>query len=165
MSVNVVVDKVLTLANKYLQHRHIALQRDLPPDLPYILAAPGELGQVFLNMVINAVEASPQGGRLRIASRLTKNGRLAVDFADTGCGIPPEHLGRIFEPFFSTKEEGTGLGLYVSYNVVKRHGGEITVQSAADKGTTFTVWLPALPDERQTALVGAPQVQERYDAQ
>jgi two-component system NtrC family sensor kinase len=88
----------------------------------------------------------PEGGTLSVSSRLAEDGRLAISFADTGHGIDPEHLEHIFEPFFSTKEEGTGLGLSVSYNVVQRHGGEITFQSKVGEGTTFTVWLPALSE-------------------
>jgi len=144
-NLNVVVEKTLALANKYFQHRHVVLQWDLSPDLPAVMTIPGELEQVFLNLVINAVESMPEGGTLHISSRLAEDGHLAVVFSDTGHGIPPEHLDRLFEPFFSTKEEGTGLGLNVSYGVVKRHGGEITVQSVVGEGTTFTVWMPALP--------------------
>ncbi len=143
---NAVIEQVLALANKYLQHRRVALRRDLPPALPTILAAPDELGQVFLNLVLNAVDAMPEGGTLSVSSRLAEDGRLAISFADTGHGIDTEHLEHIFEPFFSTKEEGTGLGLSVSYNVVQRHGGEITFQSKVGEGTTFTVWLPALSE-------------------
>ncbi|MCK4472057.1 MAG: hypothetical protein KAW49_09765, partial [Anaerolineae bacterium] len=142
---NEVVEKVLALTSKYLQHRHIILRQDLSPDVPAVLATPDELGQVFLNLVLNAVDAMPEGGTLSISSHLAENERLAVAFSDTGNGIPPEYLNRIFEPFFSTREEGTGLGLTISYNVVERHGGEITVQSVMGEGTTFTVWLPALP--------------------
>ena len=145
-NLNEVIEKVLTLTSKYLQHRHVVLRQDLLPDAPAVLAIPDELGQVFLNLVLNAVDAMPEGGTLSISSRLTEDGCLAVAFSDTGHGIPPEHLDRIFEPFFSTKEEGTGLGLTVSYDVVKRHGGKITVQSVMGEGTTFTVWLPALPE-------------------
>jgi signal transduction histidine kinase len=140
---NAVVEKVLALAGKYLQHRHVVLERDLEEDLPPLLATPDELGQVFLNMIINALDAMPEGGTLRVSTRQTENGRLAATFADTGQGIAPEHVDRIFEPFFSTKEGGTGLGLSVSYNVVKRHGGEITVESTLGEGSQFTVWLPA----------------------
>jgi len=141
---NDVIEKVLALANKYLQHRHVVLRRDLSPNLPPVLAAPDELGQVFLNLVLNAVDAMPGGGTLHVASRLTEDGCLAMSFSDTGLGILPEHIDHIFEPFFSTKEGGTGLGLSVSYNTIKRHGGDITLQSTAGEGTTFTVWLPAL---------------------
>jgi signal transduction histidine kinase len=81
---------------------------------------------------------------LRVTSRLAGDGRLAMAFSDTGCGIPPEHLNRIFEPFFSTKEGGTGMGLNISSDVIKQHGGEITVESQVGQGTTFTVWLPVV---------------------
>jgi signal transduction histidine kinase len=104
--------------------------------------APDELEQVFINLVLNAVDAMPEGGTLHVESWQGEDGRLAVAFSDTGHGIAPEDLKRVFEPFFSTREDGTGLGLTVSHNVVERHGGEIAVESALDKGTTFTVWLP-----------------------
>ena len=145
-NVNDVIEKVLNLAGKYLQHRRIVLRRDLSPDLPVALAVPGELGQVFLNLVLNAVDAMPDGGTLHVASRLTADGHLTMTFSDTGHGISPEHLTRVFEPFFSTKEQGTGLGLFVSHNIVQRHGGEITVQSKVGAGATFTVRLPAARD-------------------
>jgi signal transduction histidine kinase len=141
---NGVVEKVLALATKYLQHRHIALRRDLSPDLPAVMATADELGQVFLNLVLNAVDAMPEGGTLRVSSRLAQDGHLTMAFSDTGTGISPEHLDRIFEPFFSTMEEGTGLGLTISHNIIERHGGEITVQSVMGEGTTFTVHLPAM---------------------
>ena len=145
-NLNAVVEKTLALAIKYFQHRHVVLQRDLSSDLPCVLATPGELEQVFLNLVVNAVEAMPEGGTLRVSNRRAEDGHVTVTFSDTGHGIPAEHLDRIFEPFFSTKEEGTGLGLSVSYNVIKRHRGKITVQSVVGEGTTFTVWLPMMPE-------------------
>ena len=142
VQLNEVIERVLVLTGKYLQHRHIALQKDLAPDLPPTPAVPDELVQVFLNLVLNAADAMPEGGMLRVTSRLADNGRLAVALSDTGCGIPPEHLDRIFEPFFSTKEGGTGMGLNISSDVIKQHGGEITVKSQVGQGTTFTVCLP-----------------------
>lgn len=145
-NVNEVVERVLALTGKYLQHRRVAVRRDLAPDLPRMLAAPDELEQVFLNLVLNAVDAMPGGGTLHIASHLAADGRLGVVFSDTGHGIASELLDHIFEPFFSTREGGTGLGLTVSYNIVRRHGGEMTVQSTVGEGTTFTVWLPALTE-------------------
>lgn len=145
-NLNEIVERVLALAGKYLQHRRVVVGRDLAADLPPALAAPDELEQVFINLVLNAVDAMPEGGALRVTSRRAADGRLAVAFSDTGHGISPELLDRIFEPFFSTREGGTGLGLTVSYNIVQRHGGEITVQSAIGEGTTFTVWLPALTE-------------------
>ena len=88
----------------------------------------------------------PDGGTLRVLSQLAEDGHLMMVISDTGHGISLEHLTRIFEPFFSTKENGTGLGLFVSHNIVRRHGGEITVQSTVGTGTTFTVRLPAARD-------------------
>jgi signal transduction histidine kinase len=152
--VNAIVEKTLKLSNKYLQHSNVVLKKALSPDLPVALATPGELQQVFLNLVLNAVDAMPEGGTLCVSSSLSDEGRLAVAFSDTGQGVPVEHRDRIFEPFFSTKEEGTGLGLSVSYNVVKRHGGKITVQSELGEGATFTVRLPAIGagDESKSPL-------------
>ena len=144
VQLNLVMERVLALTGKYLQHRHIALQQDLASDLPPTLALPDELVQVFLNLVLNAADAMAEGGMLRVTSRLDDDGRLAVAFSDTGCGIPPEHLNRIFEPFFSTKESGTGMGLSISGDVIKQHGGEITVESQIGQGTTFTVRLPVV---------------------
>lgn len=140
---NQIVGKVLRLAGKYLQHRHIRVESQLADDLPPTMGAADELEQVFINLVLNAVDAMPEGGTLRISSRLCADGRLAVTFADTGHGIAPENVDHIFEPFFSTREDGTGLGLTVSHNVIERHGGEIGVQSDVGDGATFTIWLPA----------------------
>ena len=144
VQVNTVVERVLSLAHKYLQHHHISLRRDLTPDLPLVLGNPDELEQVFLNIVLNGVDAMPDGGTLRVVSSTTDDGRIAVSISDTGVGIPPENLPRIFEMFFSTKENGTGLGLSISHNIIERHNGEIAVQSEVGKGTTFTVYLPAM---------------------
>jgi signal transduction histidine kinase len=141
-NLNDVVERVLALAGKYLQHRRVAVKRTLSTELPPIVVAPDELEQVFINLVLNAVDAMPEGGTLHVASWQGEDGRLAVAFSDTGHGIAPEDLKRVFEPFFSTREDGTGLGLTVSHNVVERHGGEIAVESAVGRGATFTVWLP-----------------------
>ncbi|HEY76696.1 MAG TPA: GAF domain-containing protein [Thermoflexia bacterium] len=144
VQINDLIKRSLTLCNKYLQHHHIAVRRDLDPNLPPVQANPDELSQVFLNLILNAVDAMPEGGSLCITSRLAEDGRIAISFTDTGHGIPDEHLGRIFEPFFTTKEGGSGLGLSVSLDVVRRHGGEITVKSTEGEGATFTIWLPVL---------------------
>lgn len=142
-SLNQIVEKVLALASKYLQHRHIALEQDLAPDLQPIRANPDELAQVFLNLILNAVDAMPESGTLRVATGSAEDSLVTAAFSDTGCGILPENLERVFEPFYTTKSDGTGLGLSVSAGVVSRHGGKIAVQSQVNQGTTFTVWLPA----------------------
>jgi two-component system sensor histidine kinase HydH len=139
---NDVVEKVLALTGKYLQHRHIALERDLALDLPPIRANPDELAQAFLNLVLNAVDAMPESGTLHVTTSLVEGGFLTASFSDTGCGIAQENLERVFEPFFTTKPDGTGLGLSVCTSVVSRHGGKMTVQSQINQGTTFVAWLP-----------------------
>jgi signal transduction histidine kinase/CheY-like chemotaxis protein len=139
-----VVEKVLALTRKYLQHHHVALRQDLCPDLPAVFGDPDELAQVFMNIVLNGVDAMPEGGTLHVSSRIAAGGQLAVDISDTGPGIPSKYLDCVFEPFFSSKEDGSGLGLFISHNIVERHGGEVTVQSKEGEGTTFTVWLPAM---------------------
>jgi signal transduction histidine kinase len=117
--------------------------------LPPVAGRATELSQVFLNLLVNAAHAIPQGNpqqqRVTVATR-TENGRCYASITDTGCGIPQEVLPRIFDAFFTTKPEGvgTGLGLAITRDIVVRAGGNIRVESAPGKGTTFTVDLPAL---------------------
>ena len=142
--VNALVESVLALANKRLEHGKVRVRRRFSPDLPKLRAVADQLTQVFLNLVINAVEAMPQGGDLTIAT-LQDNGRVHVRFSDAGPGLNPEEAKKIFEPFYTTKRSGTGLGLAVSYGIIQRHGGEITVESAPGRGATFVVSLPVQP--------------------
>jgi len=110
--------------------------------LPAIFADPDHLVQVFGNIMLNAVQAMPQGGRLVVKSEAPGPGRVAVSVADTGAGIPEENLGKLFEPLFTTKAKGIGLGLALVKTMVEGHGGSIEVQSEVGQGTTFTVRLP-----------------------
>lgn len=136
-----VVNRVLGLANKHLQHRNIRVERDIHPDLPAVLVDDGELAQVFMNLVLNAVDAMGESGLLRVAGRLADDGRVTISFTDTGPGMAPEHMARMFEPFFTTKEKGAGMGLSVSYDLIRQYDGDITVRSQLGQGATFTVWL------------------------
>jgi signal transduction histidine kinase/CheY-like chemotaxis protein len=141
--INAVVENVLALTNKRLQHGHIAVETQLAPDLPTLRVVPDQLAQVFLNIVINAVEAMPGGGRLRIRTKRTSDGKwVQIAFTDNGPGMDEETRASIFEPFFTTKSTGTGLGLAISYGIIERHGGRIEVQTAPRKGSTFAVQLP-----------------------
>jgi len=139
--IDVVVNRVLGLAGKHLQHRNIRVKQDVPADLPAVLVDDGELAQVFMNLVLNAVDAIEGNGLLRVEGRLAKDGRVAVSFTDDGQGMSPEHLSHLFEPFFTTKEKGAGMGLNVSYDLIKQYDGDITVTSQPGQGSTFTVWL------------------------
>ncbi|MGE4559427.1 MAG: ATP-binding protein [Desulfobulbus sp.] len=126
-------------------------------NLPAICGNLGNLQQVFTNLLLNAIQASPPGATIRMrADYAPKPGFLAFTVRDSGEGIPQEIQHKIFEPFFSTKEvgKGTGLGLAVSYSIVRRHGGTIKVHSEPGKGTTFTVLLPHVGDVADNAFVG-----------
>jgi two-component system NtrC family sensor kinase len=110
---------------------------------PLITADPDQLQQVFINLFLNALQAMPEGGVLKLRT-YEDNQELKIEVQDTGCGIPPENMSRIFTPFFSTKQEikGVGLGLAVSYGIIQRHRGRIEVKSKTHEGTTFTICLP-----------------------
>jgi PAS domain S-box-containing protein len=134
----------VALSSKQLQHSHIEVNIDVPDDLPPVLASPDHLTQVFLNLIINHIEALPGGGTLRIAARHA-GGQVELTFTDNGPGIPPDALVRIFEPFYTSKSDGTGLGLAVSHGIIQQHGGTITARNAPDGGAVFTIMLPVAP--------------------
>jgi len=110
--------------------------------LPAILADPDQLGQAFSNITVNAIQAMPEGGQLAIKSKTSNQEWVTISFADTGVGVPKENLRKLFEPLFSTKAKGIGLGLAVTRTLVEGHGGTIKAQSEVGKGSTFTVRLP-----------------------
>jgi len=137
------IRQTLAFLDKQLTRNSVKVVADLPEDLPTIRGNGLQMQQVFTNLILNAIQSMPKGGTLEVRTR--RNGNvLEVDFIDQGVGIDPGHLHRIFEPFFTTKPvgEGTGLGLSVSYGIVKHHGGEIRVASEPGKGSKFTVILP-----------------------
>ncbi|MFZ0311224.1 MAG: ATP-binding protein [Candidatus Korobacteraceae bacterium] len=139
---NQVIDRCLRLVQHKLDLGGIQVNLDLITDLPTAHCDPAQVEQVVLAMVINAVDAMPQGGNLWIGTRVS-GGALELVIRDDGIGIPDEHLAHIFEPFYTTKEAGgSGLGLAISQNIVERHGGTIQVKSVVGEGTTFTIVLP-----------------------
>ncbi len=125
----------------------VEVRRELPGGLPPVRGDEGPLRAVLLNLVRNAREAMPGGGTLTVAARRAE-GAVEVLVGDTGGGIPPEDLGRIFDPFYSTKERGTGLGLAFVQQVVQEHAGQVRCESAVGRGTTFVIRFPALAEER-----------------
>lgn len=127
---------------------------DLDPSLPDFRFDPGQIQQVFLNLTKNAVESMPEGGKLFIRSR-RRSECLEINLQDTGTGMPESVQERVFNPFFTTKEKGIGLGLAVCQRIIEEHGGEISVQSAVGMGTTFTILLP-LAGPPSPALSGEP---------
>ena len=121
-------------------------------DLPRVQCYPQLLNQVFMNLLINAVQSIEKRGEINIKTR-ANNGYVEIKISDTGSGIPKENLNRIFDPFFTTKDvgKGTGLGLNVAYNIIKKHHGKIDINSDVGKGTTFAIKIPVSGDQRQTS--------------
>jgi two-component system NtrC family sensor kinase len=150
--VNGVMENVLALAQKRLQHGDIHVHTCLSPALPAVPMVSDQITQVFLNIMINAIEAMPSGGDLRLETALSEGGGwVLARFHDTGSGMSSEQIANLFEPFYTTKSDGTGLGLAISYGIVERHGGMVQVSSQPGQGTTFVVKLPVHPGEIESA--------------
>ena len=144
-SLNSVVDRSVRLVAHQLELNGVELHLDLPSNLPMIQCDPGQIEQVLLALIMNAIDAMPRGGNLWVRTHVEdETEEVAIEVRDDGSGIPPEILPRIFEPFLTTKETGksVGLGLAVSRNIIEHHRGRVEVQSEVGKGTTFTVTLP-----------------------
>lgn len=149
-----IAEEVLILTEKDLSKHRVQVEKRFH-GRPTVVAVPGQIEQICVNLVINARQAMPSGGRLKIEVK-DAGDVVEIKFADTGVGIPPEHLRQIFEPFFTTKHPdeygrgGTGLGLSVCRQIIEQHHGRIRVESVVGKGSTFTVKLPKrLADDRE----------------
>jgi two-component system NtrC family sensor kinase len=144
INLNSVMDKALDLIAHSAKTQHIEVTREFDPKLPPLMGDSHQLHQVFTNLILNAVQVMPDGGKLTLSTSVTPENEIKAEVTDTGCGIPPENMGKLFTPFFTTKSEvkGVGLGLAVSYGIIKNHKGRIEVASEVNKGTTFSVYLP-----------------------
>ncbi|MHB9052707.1 MAG: ATP-binding protein [Thermoleophilia bacterium] len=144
IDVNALLTKALVLVQNTLNVSSIETNLDLDDGLPDIFIDDNQVQQVFVNLFLNAAQAMAPGGRLFVSTRLQPDGKMVdIIIRDTGKGIQPEYLPHIFDPFFSTKEAGgTGLGLSVSYSIIKNHGGNIRAESRPGIGTTFTIQMP-----------------------
>jgi PAS domain S-box-containing protein len=149
------LEESLQLMRHEVGNRGIQIDIVAPPSLPEIRVDRDQIKQVFFNIVKNAFQAMPDGGRLTItlASGTTN---LAITFQDTGVGIAPENMGRVFEPYHTTKSTGSGLGLMIVQRIVQDHGGHIELMSKPDEGTRITIYLPLA--ERRIRLLAAPDV-------
>jgi len=138
-----VVDTIAFLENQPILRGKV-LENQVPADLPHVRADANQLSQVLMNLLLNAAEATPGGGRITVsAAKLALVESLEIRVSDTGCGIPAEVLPHVFEPFFTTKlGRGTGLGLSISYAYMRSHGGDMRVDSVVGRGTTVTLTLP-----------------------
>ncbi|MBI4686343.1 MAG: HAMP domain-containing protein [Nitrospirae bacterium] len=140
-NINELIREMVTLSKPKMERSNIRLIEELDDSIPIIMAYPDGIRQVFLNVILNAIQAMEGGGTLKVSSS-SDNGTVAACIQDTGAGIPDEVSSRIFDPFFTTKEEGTGMGLAIAYNIVREHNGEIVVSSTANRGTIVSVVLP-----------------------
>jgi PAS domain S-box-containing protein len=141
VSLNEIVEKTLDLIKPELNNRGLNVKTRLARQLPAAPADETQMQQVLVNLIKNAMQAMTKGGTLTLQTGEGADG-VWVDVADTGGGIPQEQINHIFEPFFTTKKKGTGLGLMIVQRIVRAHGGRIELESHADRGTTFRVWLP-----------------------
>ncbi len=152
-NLNAILTKVTHLLENEFRRRAVRLRQELDPTLPDLLMDIGQLQQVFVHLLLNALEAVPAKGEVALASRWDREQQTAViTISDNGCGIPPENLARLFDPFFSTKPRSTGLGLTVSLGFVQNHQGDIQVASEPGKGTRVTVTIPG-----PTGAAGVPR--------
>lgn len=150
VDINAVIDNVVILVRKQLSDNNVNLSTKLDPGIPMIMADPNQLWQVFINIILNAIQAMPKGGSLVVETSLgysdsgpAPSRNVCITFEDTGVGIAKEDITRIFDPFFTKKDMGTGLGLSIAYKIIEKHSGRIIVSSEKDKGTVFTIELPA----------------------
>jgi signal transduction histidine kinase len=145
VEINKVIHDTLALLEHQFKISKVHVEADLAPELPTIYGSTGKLQQVFLNLFLNARDAMPGGGTLRVSS--SGGGSVRVVIGDTGTGIAQEHIQRIYDPFFTTKTKpgerrGTGLGLSVTYGIIQEHAGKISVESHLGAGTTFYLEFP-----------------------
>ncbi|MGH8545732.1 MAG: ATP-binding protein [Gammaproteobacteria bacterium] len=148
-NLNDVVDGIARILETEAKEKNVEITRDYDPHLPKVWIDREQMKQVFMNLILNAIQAMRDGGSLFVSTRLNSKDDsgesrqfLQVEIRDTGVGIPEENLEHIFDPFFTSKDEGSGLGLSVSHQIVQEHGGYIVVQSKVEKGTTFFINLP-----------------------
>ena len=144
VDLNKVLEDTLFLLTKQALFFNIKLVQNLAPDLPRVMADGSQFQQVFMNILMNAVQAMEERGTIAIVTRRGTPDCVEVTISDTGQGIPPDQIDRIFDPFFTTKAsgKGTGLGLSIAYGIVTTHGGSISVRSEVGKGSTFTIRMP-----------------------
>jgi len=135
------LDYVLALMQKQLSERGVHVKVNLSSSMSAVMAVNSQIQQVFINLILNSFDAMPNGGHLTITGRLAGGG-VEVLFQDSGPGVPIDQQRNIFEPFFSTKEGGTGLGLTVSYNIVTAHGGTLELLTNHGRGACFRLFLP-----------------------
>jgi two-component system sensor histidine kinase HydH len=144
LNVNVLIEEILILIRKQIEDNNIKLSRLLDYRIPNIIGDQNNLWQVFINIMVNSIQAMPRGGELKVETGTYQDiqNKIYVSITDTGQGIKKEYISKIFDPFFTTKDSGSGLGLSISYKIIEAHSGNIVVSSEEEKGSTFVIELP-----------------------
>jgi signal transduction histidine kinase len=142
VDVKLLIAEVIALVEPDARRSGITCRSDVPDGIPELRADPALLRQALLNLALNACQAMPDGGRLTMGARVQKDRRLALIVEDTGAGISADKLDRIFDLYYTTKPQGSGIGLSIVYRIVQLHGGEIEVQSTEGRGAQFRLLLP-----------------------
>jgi len=157
LDVNRVLDDTIQLIEPQLRRNQIEISRLYDSNPPYVIGNAGKLQQVFTNLLLNARDAIPNGGRIILKTAASdREDSMVVEVSDNGIGIAPENVAKIYDPFYTTKGvgRGTGLGLAVSYGIVQEHSGHISVDSAPGRGTTFRIALPTAHSRARLQAVG-----------
>jgi len=142
-NINTIIDQALSLLENEFHLHHISVEKNLGSEIPNIFLDLSLIQQVFVNILMNAVAAIEENGVITILSHMSQDKkRVKIEIVDTGCGIPPDDMEKVFEPFFSTKGNGTGLGLALSYGIIKKHQGDIQIFSEPGRGTRLTIEIP-----------------------
>jgi len=136
------MNMIIPLMNIQAIRHNVSVLQEFADDIPLIRCDPNQLKQVFMNLIKNAIEAMPNGGNLHVQIRRPSSEHVLIRFVDQGCGIPEEVIKRIGEPFFTTKEKGTGLGLMISHKIIEDHGGSMNIMSEVNHGTIVEISLP-----------------------
>lgn len=143
IEVNEIINGTISLVRNQAKMQNIELQLDMQKEMPKVMVDVQQIQQVFVNIIVNASDVMPEGGKLTIVTRAdTDDKMVTISFSDTGPGIKPEHIDKLFDPFFTTKDTGTGLGLAISYGIIDRHNGTIEVRNHTEGGAMFIVKLP-----------------------
>ncbi len=153
-NINEIIEKALKVLQNEFLLRHISVEKNLSSGMPENLLGVDQMQQVFVNLLLNAMEAIQGKGEITVLSDTDADQNYQrVEISDTGCGMPQEDMSKIFDPFYSTKESGTGLGLAVSYGIIRQHGGHIQVSSKPGEGTRFTIDIPFVHPPKKARLV------------
>jgi signal transduction histidine kinase len=142
VQLSTIVSEVISMSAPEAEQRGVTVRMECPSNLPDINADPGMLTQAVLNLALNACQAMPNGGTLKLSCHAAARRRVQITVEDTGVGIPPENLGKIFDLYFTTKDTGTGIGLSMVYRIVQLHDGEVEVESTPGRGTRFRLIFP-----------------------